>query len=98
MTPLQRIEIWFKHQCDGDWEHGEGIVISSLDNPGWSVDIDLRGTTLKDHCFLTVKREASLDDWLHASTTGRTFKIRCGPMNLEEAIVLFCDWAEVSAC
>jgi hypothetical protein len=28
------LENWFTRQCDGDWEHGEGVVIESLDDPG----------------------------------------------------------------
>ena len=96
MTSLERFERWFIANCDGDWEHGAGIAISSLDNPGWSVDINLRGTSLEDRSFAPVKREISENDWHHASIDASIFKIRCGPLNLEGAIALFCDWAEAS--
>ena len=43
---LVRLQLWYSRQCDGDWEHGLGIRIESLDNPGWSVRIDLKGTNL----------------------------------------------------
>ena len=32
---------WYIDQCDGDWEHGYGIKIETLDNPGWSLAIDI---------------------------------------------------------
>ena|SRR2546423_10096488 len=97
MTPVERLETWFVKQCDGDWEHGAGIAISTLDNPGWSIDVDLRGTSLEGRSFAPIKKDASENDWLHASISGNIFKIRCGPTNLDGAIALFCDWAEASA-
>ncbi|MFT5930929.1 MAG: hypothetical protein ACI93G_000001, partial [Hyphomonas sp.] len=38
---------WYQSQCDGDWEHSFGLKIESLDNPGWSVHVDLEGTSLE---------------------------------------------------
>lgn len=32
---LERLEEWFENNCDGDREHGAGIRIETLDNPGW---------------------------------------------------------------
>ena len=26
---------WYHSQCDGDWEHGNGVKIGTIDNPGW---------------------------------------------------------------
>lgn len=93
MTPLARFQVWFASQCDGDWEHGRAIAMSTLDNPGWSVDVDLQGTSLEDREFTSIKIERTERDWLHASRIGTTFKMRCGPTNLEESLALFCDWA-----
>jgi hypothetical protein len=44
---LSLLEEWFVARCNGNWEHGSGISIETLDNPGWRVKIDLRDT-LKD--------------------------------------------------
>lgn len=95
MTALARFQTWFASQCDGDWEHNAGIAISTLDNPGWSVDIDLRGTSLEGRPFISVKLDRTDYDWFHATSTGSAFKIRCGPKNLEESLASFCDWAAV---
>ncbi len=34
---LDWIQNWFKHNCDGEWEHGEVTQTAILDNPGWEV-------------------------------------------------------------
>lgn len=34
--------------CDGKWEHGSGISIETLDNPGWLLKVNLVGTNLAD--------------------------------------------------
>lgn len=31
---VKRLERGYRSQCDGDWEHGEGVEIGTLDNPG----------------------------------------------------------------
>jgi len=38
------LQQWYLQQCDGDWEHGYGLHIGTLDNPGWTVDVNLAGT------------------------------------------------------
>ena len=42
---LNRIQDWYKINCDGDWEHSYGYKIETLDNHGWSVIIDLKDLT-----------------------------------------------------
>jgi Immunity protein 53 len=32
--------------CDGDWEHSSGVSIGTIDNPGWSLDVELAETNL----------------------------------------------------
>jgi hypothetical protein len=43
---LARLRAWYSARCDGNWEHEHGVKIDTLDNPGWSVVIDLEGTDL----------------------------------------------------
>jgi len=38
---------WYKSNCDGDWEHDYGLKIETLDNPGWSLTIDLENTKIE---------------------------------------------------
>ena len=42
---------WYLAQCDEDWEHQFGVEIGTLDNPGWSLSIDLDGTSLEGRMF-----------------------------------------------
>ncbi len=42
---------WYCKHCNGDWEHGTGIHIDTLDNPGWSIKINLEDTELEDKIF-----------------------------------------------
>lgn len=48
---------WYRKECNGDWEHTYGISIQTLDNPGWSVRIDLLDTSFENlKCFLIQKK------------------------------------------
>jgi hypothetical protein len=31
---------WYLAQCNEDWEHSYGVAIGTLDNPGWSLEVD----------------------------------------------------------
>jgi hypothetical protein len=94
MTNLERLQSWYVSQCDGDWEHCFGISISTLDNPGWKVDIELNETELEECAFEKVQIKRSEVDWFFVERKEMKFRIACGPMNLEECLAIFCDWAE----
>ena len=51
MDILIWLQNWYKQQCDGCWEHLYGIEIGNLDNPGWTVKIDLSDTSYEDKDF-----------------------------------------------
>ena len=97
MRTIQRLQAWYAKHCNGDWEHQHGVTISTLDNPGWAIEVSLLGTSAERSSFSPIKTERSEHDWLHASIVGNSFKIACGPLNLDEALTLFCDWAHVPA-
>lgn len=96
MSVCADVERWFHAHCDGDWEHGDGIRIYTLDNPGWAVDIDLRNTELEGRLFDSVKHERTAEDWIWMWIEDRRFTIRCGPRNLEEGLAAFLVWADAS--
>src|SRR5687768_5199637 len=60
---LQSIQEWYTEQCDGDWEHSYGIVIETLDNPGWLVKVDLTDTALNTRPFTKVADNVDEDGW-----------------------------------
>ncbi|GAA1073151.1 MULTISPECIES: immunity 53 family protein [Kitasatospora] len=90
---LDWLQNWYADQCDEDWEHEWGVKIATLDNPGWTVTIDLEETDLEDCEFARQDVNRSTHDWLWAWTSEKAFHVRCGPANLAEALTLFRDWA-----
>lgn len=73
MDILKWIEDWFSKNCDGDWKHSHGIKISTLDNPGWTLSINLDGTPLKRKKFEPIKIERSESNWVHCNVQGAIF-------------------------
>ncbi len=96
MNNLQHIQSWYASQCDGDWEHGAGIQIITLDNPGWSIKINLIGTSLENKTFIPVERENSEDgqDWVSCKVENSQFAGACGAQNLDEVLGIFLEWVQ----
>jgi hypothetical protein len=100
MTVLQELQNWYRAQCDGEWEHGYAIQISTVDNPGWKVTIHLDGTALEEEKFEAVSygvgKEAieGSDDWLLCRVEEKRFEGRGGPQKLEEIIKIFLQWTK----
>ena len=93
MGTLRKLQDWYSAQCDGKWEHGSGVKISTLDNPGWSIRVDLAGTSLEALNFERVTVEHSDQDWLSYWTEEKTF---CGfgdPSKLQPLIEKFLEIA-----
>ena len=97
---------WYLRQCDGDWEHSYGIEIGTLDNPGWSLKIDLDETTLAGRAFARVQHGVPADDldewqrtgsWWVADVKKHKFEAACGPLDLPSVIQLFREWVESPA-
>ncbi|QSF46318.1 immunity 53 family protein [Paenibacillus tianjinensis] len=94
MNLLKWLESWYLSQCDGNWEHSYGLIISTLDNPGWSVLINLFETDFENKQFESLILERTEDDWIHCSVKDGLFEGFGGPTNLEEIICIFKDWVE----
>src|SRR5689334_4419473 len=91
ITP-SALENWYARQCNGEWEHSWGVTITTLDNPGWSVTIDLRDTRRQGASLDWVKIQRTQDDWIIYRITDDRFEIHCGPKNLSEAVEWFVNW------
>jgi len=94
MTTLQRLQEWLQKNYNDTWDRGESISIEALDDPGWRVRVDLRGTLLELTELPERKTERSRDDWTVVRRTATTFEAFGGPRNLEDLLVAFLDWAE----
>lgn len=43
MKKFDELIKWWQGKCDGEWEHEFGVVLTSMDNPGWLLKIDVAG-------------------------------------------------------
>lgn len=85
---------WYYGQCDGDWEHGNGIQITTIDNPGWFLKIALDETELQDKKFQDISIDRYEHDWIRCYIENGIFKGVGGPLNLPEVLQIFREWAE----
>ena len=92
---LADIQNWYASECNGDWEHTYGITISNIDNPGWSLKVELIDTYLYKVDFeeVQVQREEE-DDWLQCNVKDGEFQGYGGTKNLSDLLRVFLNWAE----
>lgn len=89
-SEISALQELFVSLCDGDWEHGQGITIENLDNPGWIIRICISGTKFEGLEVASTMTNRSDDDWIHIATThvghDKFLQLACGPRNLAEAL------------
>lgn len=94
MDVLKDIQDWYQSNCDENWEHDYGVKIDTLDNPGWSVAIDLPGTNLDGKIIEQVKCELSESDWYVYKIENDQFIGYGDPTKLDFLLKTFIDWAK----
>lgn len=85
---------WYHSQCDGDWEHSARIRIGTIDNPGWSISINLEDTELEETNFEEFEKENSKADWVMCFIKNSHFQGYCSPLNFLEVLQVFRKWVE----
>lgn len=89
---IERIQDWYKLNCNGDWEHRYGYSIATLDNPGWTIRIDLTETCLNKLDFKREFQNPEYEhDWFIIKTDKQILDIACGPENLKQVFEIFLD-------
>lgn len=94
---IEELQRWYLTQCDEDWEHSFGIEITTMDNPGWCLKVDLEDTILEWESFTAVSYGDGDDespDWLDCKVEKMKFVGYGGPRKLSELINTFLDWAK----
>jgi Immunity protein 53 len=86
---IEWLQEWYKQQCNGDWEHEYGIIIKTIDNPGWSVEIELKNTKLENLLIPYTLTEKSENDWMGFSVKDNTFTGAGDPGKLLAILELF---------
>lgn len=72
------------------------FFISTLDNPGWRVKLDLKNTCLNGltTTWFTEEREVDENDWFHCGLRNNLYEGFGGPFNLRHLILQLKDWIE----
>ncbi len=97
---VTRLQVWYQHHCNGEWENDFGILIESTDNPGWWIKIDLRGTELEHAAFAEVNRgnASGLNPrppWMRCYVDEKSVFHGAGdPTTLQEILDTFLQWAD----
>jgi len=94
MNTLEQLQNWYQAQCNGDWEHGAGIKIGTLDNPGWRVKIPLRETGVESKPFEEISNLELEDDWLRCWVEDAFFNGVGDPQKLEVILQTFLAWSQ----
>jgi hypothetical protein len=89
-TILTRLQNWYITNCDDVWEHSHGISIDTLDNPGWTIKIDLTDTCLQNLAY-----EKQVDngrfDWMFIKVVKKFFEASGDPSKLSILLSIFLD-------
>jgi len=83
---LARLENWYASQCDGEWEHHRGVIIETLDNPGWRLKADV-SQTFETKTILSNQNSDS--DWIHCEVKDGEFLGAGDPEKLANIIEAF---------
>ena len=94
MNLLLRLQRWYGSYCDGDWEHTYGITIGTIDNPGWTLSVNIEDTDLEEAVYESVTVERSPEDWYQCFVREKIFEGAGGAGNLTDLISTFLEWAE----
>jgi hypothetical protein len=93
MNSIKKLESWFAQQCDGEWEHENLLKIETIDNPGWSISIDLTGIITEN---ATNKPWAlirdDVDNWYGFKLVEGVFSAWGGQSSLEELIEILLNY------
>jgi hypothetical protein len=94
---MSGLEAWYKERCDGDWEHSYGVSITTLDNPGWLVEIDLVETPWSHVTTRFLRNERTDSDWVQSEVKDGKFVGSGGIANLSEILEIFLQIVEPAA-
>lgn len=92
-SDLEFIQAWYRDQCDGTWEHGCGVKIDTLDNPGWTVTVDLKGTPLERATMDKSSRDNGPGDWVLIEVRDTQFRAAGDPSKLAMILAAFREWS-----
>jgi len=97
LNPIDYMLDWYGSQCNGTWEHSNGVTIETLSTPGWMITVDLLETPLQDKPMAPVRQERSDKDWLLCEVDHNRFRGQGDPQKLMTILRIFQSWATEAA-
>jgi hypothetical protein len=91
---LEWLEDWYQRQCNGNWEHSQGMRLRSLDDPGWHLTINLTGTSAENAAPQKISLDTPTGDWITCSISAERFDGSGDTRRLEQIIGVFRKWVE----
>ena len=88
-TITEWLSQWLLDQCDGDWEHENGVSITTLDNPGFQIEIDIKDARIAALNIRTGTVENSENDWYSYKIVDGRFIAAGDPLKLEFLLQTF---------
>ncbi len=95
MNAIKKLEEWYASNCepiiDGEtpWQHRYGIKIRTIDNPGWTIGIDLERTRMSNVTVPQYIYENGDDDWYRCQIVDNVFSGFGDPSKLSVMIEWF---------
>lgn len=86
---FDQLQSWFVDMCDGDWEHDSRVKLESLDNPGWSLSVNLADTPGGPFAMNRVDVAESELRWWSCWMDSQEFRAACGPECLDNVLRIF---------
>lgn len=83
---LSWLQSYIHENSDGEWEHDYGVEITTTDNPGWHVQIDINGTNYEGVEVIEQKEKRSSEDWIIIGCKDGKLFGAGGPNNLMEIL------------
>ena len=88
------LQKWYHSQCNGYTEHYYGINIKTIDNPGWSVKIDLNITDTQFENVPWELHELTENNWIGYSIENNVFSGVGDSLKLNAILELFRELIE----
>ena len=89
------LERFNRRNCDRTSNSKFEIFVKSFQTRGWSVTIDLDGTSLSGASCERMDIERGPDNWVRCYVKDDVWEAIGGPHNLKEILELFRQWVEL---
>jgi hypothetical protein len=93
---LEWLDDWYQSQCNGDWEHSQGVRLEPLDQSGWRLTIHLAGTSAANTSPQCLNLDTPCGEWINCSISADRFQGSGDPRKLEQIIGIFRQWVDAA--